>query len=155
MRRFRFTLQTVRELRDHRESEARVQLADRMRAHAAAHAAAEASVDRHRRAESALGSGARPAALLFQADRDRDGARLSLERAILELRDRTQAVDHARRDLVEARRAVETLERIEQVQRAEYRRQLLAEEEREVADVIEMRAARAAAAAHRQRRSRP
>jgi flagellar biosynthesis chaperone FliJ len=155
MRRFRFTLHTVRELRDHRETQARVVLADRMRAHAAAHAAAEASVDRHRRAETALGAGARPAALMQQADRDRDGARLGLERAILELRDRTQAVDHARRDLVEARRAVEMLERLEQVQRAEHRRALLAEEEREVADTIEMRSARAAAAAHRARRSRP
>jgi hypothetical protein len=155
MRKFRFTLHTVRELRDHRETTARVALADRMRAHAAAHIAAEASVDRHRRAEAALATGARPAASLAQANRDRDGARIGLERAIVDLRDRTQAVDHARLELVEARRAVETLERLEQVQRAAHQRALLAEEEREVADVIEMRSAREAAARHRARRSDP
>jgi flagellar export protein FliJ len=151
MRRFRFTLQTVRDLREHGESTARQALADRLRAHAAAQTAAEASLAKHRRAEEGLAGRRGPAALLVQADRDRDGARLGLERAILDLRDRSHAVDRAREDLVEARRAVETLDKLEERQRAAYRQAMLAEEERELADVVEMRTARRAAEARRLR----
>ncbi len=153
MRRFRFTLQPVRDLRDHRELTARIAMADRLRAHAAAHEAAEASLDRHRRAERALADAGGPAARLAQADRDRDGARLGLERAIMDLRDRTHGVDQARAALVEARRSVETLNRLEERQRDAHRQAMLAEEERDLADITEMRSARRIAAELRARRT--
>jgi flagellar biosynthesis chaperone FliJ len=72
-----------------------------------------------------------------------------LERAVLHLREQTHGVDHARGTLTEARRSVEALERLERRQRAEHRRALLAEEERDLADVTEMRSARRIFGEHR------
>ena len=82
-------------------------LADRISTHARAQQAAELSLRRHRAAQAALAGAGRPAALLLQADRDRDQARLGLEAAVVELRETAFGVDAARDDLVEASQALE------------------------------------------------
>jgi flagellar export protein FliJ len=149
MQRFHFTLDSVRDLRDDRQTAAMMVLADRIRTHTRAQQAAEASLRRHRAAEHALAGAGRAAALLVQADRDRDAARLQLEAATVELRDTSFGVDAARGDLVEARQALESVRKLEQRRRAEHRAARAREEERELADVLEARAARAATAARR------
>jgi flagellar export protein FliJ len=149
MQRFHFTLDSVRDLRDDRQTAAMMALADRIRTHERAKQVAEASLRRHRRAESALAGAGRAAALMVQADRDRDAARLGLEEATLELRETSFGVDAARGDLVEARQALESVRKLEQRRRAEHRAARAREEERELADVLEARAARAATAARR------
>ncbi len=149
MKRFRFTLETVRDLRDDRQTAAMLVLADRIRTHGHAQSAAEASLRRHRRAQQALAGAGRAAAMLVQADRDRDAARLSLESSAIDLRETTFGVDAARDDLVEARQALERVTHLEAHRRADHRRRQLAEEERELAEMTEARRARAAAMARR------
>jgi flagellar biosynthesis chaperone FliJ len=137
MKRFTFNLQAVKDLREDRETAALEALADRLRAHASAQSAAERSRARHVAAEESV---------LVQADRDRDAARLGLETATLELSERSFAVGVARRDVTEAKRAVDMLAKLEQRKRAEHERARLAEEERDIAEIIEARAARTATA---------
>lgn len=153
MKRFRFPLESVRDLREERQTSAMVVLAGRVRAHQAAQAAAEARLDRHRRSEVALAkavsAGPVRAQALVQADADRRGARLTLEGAAATLADSSFAVESARRDLVEAERAVEMLRRLEDRQREAHRVELARAEERDLADVIEARAARAITAERR------
>ena len=148
MKRFRFPLESVRDLREERQASAMVVLAGRVRAHQAAQAAAEARLDRHRRSEAALAkavsSGPVSAHALVQADADRRGARLTLEEAAASLSESSFAMESARRDLVEAERNVEMLRRLEDRQREAHRLALAQAEERDLADVIEARAARAA-----------
>src|SRR5436305_12821069 len=86
MQRFHFTLDSVRDLREDRQTAAMTALADRIRTHALAQAAAEASLRRHRAAETALAGAGRAAALLLQANRDRDAARVQPEAGAVELR---------------------------------------------------------------------
>ncbi len=83
----------------------------------------------------------------MQADRDRDAARLGLEAAAVELRETSFGVDAARDDLVEARQALESVRKLEERRRDEHRAARAREEERELADVLEARAARAVTAA--------
>jgi flagellar export protein FliJ len=153
MKRFQFTLQSIRELRDERQSSAMLVLAARVRVHQAAQLAAEARLDRHRRSEIALrdavGAGPVSARTLVQADADRNGARLTLEQAAATLSESAFAVDGARRDLVEAERNVEMLRRLEDRQREAHRIAAARAEERDLADVIEARSARAATEARR------
>jgi len=149
MQRFHFTLDSVRDLREDRQTAAMMALADRIRTHARAKSAAEASLRRHRRSEAALAGAGRAAALLMQADRDRDAARIGLEEATLQLRETSFGVDAARGDLVEARQALESVRKLEERRRAEHHAARAREEERELADVLEARAARAATAGRR------
>jgi flagellar biosynthesis chaperone FliJ len=149
MRRFTFNLQAVKDLREDRETAALEALAARLRAHASAQSAAERSRARHAAAEASLRRVRTTAAVLVQADCDRDAARLGLETATLELSERTFAVGVARRDVTEAKQAVDMLAKLEQRQREEHRRTRLAEEERDVAEIIEARAARRATANRR------
>ena len=149
MQRFHFTLDSVRDLREDGQTAAMMALADRIRTHERAKSAAEASLRRHRRAEAALAGAGRAAALLVQADRDRTAARLGLEEATLELRETSFGVDSARDDLVEARQALESVRKLEARRRAEHRAARAREEERELADVLEARAARTVTAARR------
>jgi flagellar export protein FliJ len=65
------------------------------------------------------------------------------------LRDTSFGVESARGDLVEARQALESVHKLEQRRRAEHRAAVARAEERELADVLEARAARAATAARR------
>src|SRR5215218_7755699 len=95
MKRFHFTLDSVRDLREDRQTAAMMALADRISTHARAQHAAEQSLRRHRAAQAALAGAGRPAALLLQADRDRDAARLGLEAAVVELRETAFGVDAA------------------------------------------------------------
>jgi flagellar export protein FliJ len=145
MRRFTFTLDSVRDLREDRQTAAMMVLADRISTHARAQHAAELSLRRHHAAQAALAGAGRPAALLLQADRDRDAARLGLEAAVVELRETSFGVDAARGDLVEARQALESVRKLEERRRVEHRAARLRHEEREVTDVLEARAARAQA----------
>lgn len=149
MKRFSFTLDSVRDLREDRQTAAMMALADRIRTHARAQEAAEASLRRHRAAEDALAGAGRVAALLVQADRDRDAARLGLEAAAMELRETSFGVDSARGDLLEARQALESVRKLEERRRAEHRAARARQEERELADVLEARAARATSLARR------
>jgi flagellar export protein FliJ len=149
MKRFHFTLDSVRDLREDRQTAAMMALADRISTHARAQQAAEISLRRHRAAQVALAGAGRPAALLLQADRDRDAARLGLEAAVVELRETAFGVDAARDDLVEARQALESVRKLEERRRDEHRAARLRDEERELTDVIEARAARAMALARR------
>jgi len=146
MKRFTFNLQAVKDLREDRETAALEALADRLRAHASAQSAAERSRARHVAAEESLRRTRTTASVLVQADRDRDAARLGLETATLELSERSFAVGVARRDVTEAKRAVDMLAKLEQRKRAEHERARLAEEERDIAEIIEARAARTATA---------
>ena len=94
MQRFHFTLDSVRDLREDRQTAAMMALADRIRTHAHAQAAAErVAAPATARREAALVGAGRAAALLVQADRDRDAARLRLEAATVELRDTSFGVD--------------------------------------------------------------
>jgi flagellar biosynthesis chaperone FliJ len=146
MKRFTFTLKAVKDLREDRETAALEALADRLRAHASAQSAAERSRARHVAAEERLRRTRTTASVLVQADRDRDAARLGLETATLELSERTFAVGVARRDVTEAKRAVDMLAKLEQRKRDEHARAVLAEEERDIAEIVEARAARRATA---------
>lgn len=149
MKRFHFTLDSVRDLREDRQTTAMVVLAARISTHARAQAAAEIALRRHRAAQTALAATGRPAALLLQADRDRDVARLGLEASVIALRDTSFGVDTARDDLVEARQALESVRKLEERRRAEHRAARLRDEERQITDVIEARAGRAVALARR------
>jgi len=149
MQRFNFTLESVRDLREDLQTAAMMALADRIRTHERAQVAAEASLRRHQAAESALSGAGRAAALLVQADRDRNAARLQLEEAAVELRDTSFGVESARGDLVEARQALESVRKLEERRRAEHRAARAREEERVLADVLEARATRAATLARR------
>jgi hypothetical protein len=151
MRKFRFTLESVRSLREEREARAMRVLADRIREHAAAAQAAQASDARYRRAADAMRMSSARAALLAQANHDRDAARLAADQAQLALSERSFGVTSARSDVAEARQAVEMLSRFEERQRLAHRQAVAAELERDAADVIEMRSARAAAASQRRR----
>jgi hypothetical protein len=71
MKRFRFNLHSVKELRESRESAALEILGERLRAHAAAAAAAERSQARYAASQAALARPRASAAALTQADRDR------------------------------------------------------------------------------------
>jgi flagellar biosynthesis chaperone FliJ len=146
MKRFTFTLQAVKDLREDREQAALEALAGRLRAHASAQTAAERSRARHAAAEDGLRRTRTTGAVLVQADRDRDAARLGLETATLDLSEKTFAVGAARRDVTEAKQAVDMLAKLETRKRDEHVRALLAEEERQVAEIIEARAARRATA---------
>jgi flagellar export protein FliJ len=151
MKRFRFPLQSVRDLRHDRETAARQELAERLRAHQAAHTAAEASLARHRLALQRLEHAATSGAALRIADQDRVSARLRLEQDAIGLRHAGGDVDRARERLVAARQALETVQRLEAKQRAAHRAAALAEDERVIAEIVEARAARAAMAARGRR----
>lgn len=126
-------------------------LAERIREHAAAQQAARESDARYRRAADALRVSSAQAARLAQADRDRTAARVTLDQAKIALQQRSFGVSNARTDVARARQAVEMLNRLEERQRDAHRKAVLAEQERDTADVIEMRSARKAAAEHRRR----
>ena len=152
MQRFRFTLDAVRDLRREGETVAMQQLATQLARHEQARGAAAVSAERRRLAEERLRHPSGPAALLVQADREREAATSRAAQADGVVREGARLVEQARDGLVEARRALEAMERLEQRQRAEHRRRALAEEEREVGEVVEARAARLAARDAQRRR---
>ena len=142
MQRFRFNLARVKDVRQQDEDAAMRVLADRMSDARAAQAAAERSLATHRAAQERLRSPGGSAGLLLQADRDRDRARLRLEASARQLEERRHGVDRARADLVRASQALEALERLEERRRVEHGQAMVAAEERNVAEIIEARAAR-------------
>ena len=148
MRSFRFTLQPVRDLREDRQTAAMTVLAGRIRAHQAAERATAAARDRRRRADAAIHGGT-TAGAMAQAQRDRDAALVQAEGAALALADAAFGVTAARDDLVEAQRAVEVLAKLEARQRAAFKLARDRAQERELADLIEMRSARHANGARR------
>ncbi len=143
MKRFRFSLDAVRDLRSDREDAAKRVLAERLRAHQAARDAADQSLARHGAAEDALrGATSTTAAGLVQADRDRTAARVGLEQSARALEERGHGVLRAREDLLVARTALEAVRRLEQRRRDEHASELRRADERERQDLIEARAAR-------------
>jgi flagellar biosynthesis chaperone FliJ len=152
VQRFRFNLASVKDVRKQDEDAAMRALADRMAAARAAQAAAERSLASHRAAQERLRAPSGSAALLVQADRDRDTARVRLDASARQLEERRHGVDRARGDLVRASQALEALERLEAKRRAEHEQAAIAAEERVVAEIVEARAARAAVERRRARR---
>ena len=151
MQRFRFNLASVKDVRKQDEDAAMRVLADRMSAARAAQAAAERSLANHRAAQERLRSPKGPAALVLQADRDRDQARVRLEASARMLEERRHGVDRARHDVLRASQALEALEQLEARRRAEHEQAQLAAEERVVAEIVEARSARTATARRRAR----
>ena len=151
MKRYRFALDAVRDLRQEAENAAMQQLAAQPTAAAAARAASELSADRRARALERLRRPTGPGAWLVQADRDLEAARVRQETAAIDEREGDRRVGVARDGLVEARRALESITRLEARQREEHRRAALAEEERVISEIVEARAARAHGPGRRRR----
>jgi hypothetical protein len=94
------------------------------------------------------------ASVLQQADRHRGAVRLDGDRADIAVSQAAFGVESARLDLVDARQALETVLRFEDRQREAHRVEVARTEERDLAEAIEARSARAAVAARRDARRR-
>jgi flagellar export protein FliJ len=143
MKKFSFSLDTVKRLRADAEQAAQAELGKRIAAHRAAVEAREARARTLERAESVLSENAL-AHELVQADRDRDAAHFRLGAAAAEGRMAEENVLRSRHELAEASRALEILEKLEDRRREEHRLAAIAEDERQIAEIAESRAARKA-----------
>jgi flagellar export protein FliJ len=144
MKKFQFTLDAVKRLRAHAERDAQSELGERIAAHAAAERAVEA---RRRMLEAASGrlrQGLPTVAALLQADRERGVALMLVENAGAAADAEGRMVVDARGRLAEARKALETIEKLEERRRAEHQEQAQREEEELLQDVVQARAARTA-----------
>ncbi len=149
MKRFRFTLDAVRDLRREAETSAMQALADGLRERAAAAAIAERARQRQAAADEHVRRPAGTAAALAQSEREREAARIQVRQSAIAVREGDRLVASARQGLVQARQALESIERLEERGRLEHRRRALQEDERLVAELVEARAARAAFLARR------
>jgi flagellar export protein FliJ len=140
MKKFSFTLDTVKRLRADAEQAAQAELGKRIAAHRAALEAREARARALELAESQLAQTAQ-AHELVQADRDRDAAHFRLGAAAAEGRMAEENVLRSRHQLAEASRAVEILDRLETKRRTEHRSAALAEEEAISQEIAEARRA--------------
>ena len=144
MKKFSFSLDTVKRLRADAEQAAQAELGKRIAAHRAAVEAREARARTLERAESVLSENAL-AHELVQADRDRDAAHFRLGAAAAEGRMAEENVLRSRHELAEASRALEILDRLEQKRRTEHRTAALAEDEAVSQEIAEARRAHAQA----------
>jgi flagellar biosynthesis chaperone FliJ len=144
MKKFSFTLDTVKRLRADAEQAAQAELGRRIAAHRAAVEAREARERAVQLAESQLTRDAALAHELVQADIERDAAHFRLGAAAGETRMAEESVNRGRGELAEASRALEILDRLETKRRAEHRAAALAEEEQVVQEIAEARRAHAA-----------
>jgi flagellar FliJ protein len=144
MKRFQFTLETVKRLRAFGERQAQAELGRRMTAHAAAQAAAEVRARTLESANARLRASTGTAASLVVADRERSAAMLRAATAESDVETEYALVFGARQQLAEARKALETLERLEDTRRRQHRDDVLREEEALLQDVVQARAARRA-----------
>jgi hypothetical protein len=140
MKKFAFTLATVKRLRADAEQAAQAELGKRIAAHRAAVEAREARARALELAESELSRNAL-AHELVQADRDRDAAHFRLGAAAAEGRMAEENVLRSRYQLAEASRALEILEKLEGKRRAEHRAASLSEEEAISQEIAEARRA--------------
>jgi flagellar export protein FliJ len=144
MKRFQFPLDAVKRLRDYGERQAQAELGRRMAAHEAAERAVAARMRTLEAASARLRAGGTSAASLMQADHERSAALLHVENANAQRDAESKLVDAARVRLAEARKQLETLERLEDTRRKEHREEALREEEALLQDVVQARAARRA-----------
>jgi flagellar export protein FliJ len=144
MKRFVFSLETVKRLRADAEHDAQAALGRAMAAHRAAEAAREARRRTLALAEEQLVAPTGPAHALVQADRERQAAILRLGAAEAGRNAARRTVDTSRLDLATASRALEVLERLEERRREAHRAAALREEEAVVQEITEARAARRA-----------
>jgi len=143
MKKFSFSLDTVKRLRADAEQAAQAELGKRIAAHRAAVDAREARARALELAESQLTMNAL-AHELVQADRDRDAAHFRLGAAAAEGRMAEEHVLRSRHELAEASRALEILDRLESKRRAEHRTAARADEEAVSQEIAAARRAHAA-----------
>jgi flagellar FliJ protein len=144
MKKFQFTLETVKRLRAFGERQAQAELGRRMTAHSAAQAAADVRSRTLETANARLRARSGTAASLVLADRERSAAMVRAENAHAEVAAELTLVITARHELAEARKQLETLERLEETRRKQHRDDVLREEEALLQDVVQARAARKA-----------
>jgi flagellar export protein FliJ len=144
VKRFQFPLDAVKRLRAYGEGQAQAELGRRIASHDAAERAVAARNRTLEAANARLRARSGTAASLVQADRERSAALLNMDNASAQRDAEQRMVDDARVRLAEARKQLETLEKLEQARREEHREAVLREEESLLQDVVQARAARRA-----------
>ena len=142
VKRFKFTLDSVKRLRADEEQRAQAELGRSLATHAAAEAA---RMERRRSlaaAQAQLQAGVAFAAQLIQSDRERDAAAMRLGAADVAVRQADVAVDASRLELNAASQRLEALERLEERRRTAHRTAALRDEELSVQEIVEARSAR-------------
>jgi flagellar biosynthesis chaperone FliJ len=144
MKRFQFTLDAVKRLRAHGEREAQAELGVRLASQAAAERAVAARQRTLESANARMRARVTTVASLIHAERERSAARLHVENATAQHEAEVRLVADARVRLAEARKKLESLQRLEDSRRAMHREAAIREEEALLQDVVQARAARQA-----------